>query len=175
MKITCDVILDLIPLVKDGVASDDSTQIVHEHLKSCQSCQAEYDLFETPNVTEPRVKDEKIIFAIKRSIFITQLTILLIGAIIGIALTNSMGMFYNFLIMPLIGAISFFIFKRKVYWALVAIFILSFIWQLMTVLIIGEFAPVAFTSSFTYSIIYTILVGLGVVIAFLLKFAFQKG
>lgn len=175
MKVTCDVILDLIPLVKDGVASEDSTNLVQQHIQECQSCQEEYDLFEIPSVTEPSLKDEKIISAIKRSIFATQLSILFIGAIFGIMLTNSMEMFYNFLIMPIIGAISFFIFKRKAYLALIAIFFLSFTWQLASKMILGELAPVAFTSSFTYSIIYTILVGLGVVIAFLLKFAFQKG
>ena len=45
MKISCDVILDLIPLVKDGVASDDSSTIVKEHIKNCESCRAEFDIF----------------------------------------------------------------------------------------------------------------------------------
>ena len=37
MNISCDIILDLIPLVKDGVASEDSVKIVHEHIKAAKA------------------------------------------------------------------------------------------------------------------------------------------
>lgn len=38
MKISCEVIGDLLPLYHDHVCSEDSTAIVEEHLKSCQNC-----------------------------------------------------------------------------------------------------------------------------------------
>ena len=128
MKISCNVIFDLIPLVKDGVASDDSVIIVNEHIKGCESCRAEFKTFDTVKIEQPPIKDEKIIFAIKRSVFITQLIILLAGAILGIALSNSMGMFYNFLIMPIIGGVSYVAFKRRWYLAPLAIFTFTYLW-----------------------------------------------
>lgn len=174
MNITCNVILDLIPLVVDGVASEDSIIIVNEHVKSCESCKAELENSHTFNVDQTPIKDEKIIFTIKRSIFITQLTILILGAIIGIALSNSMGMFYNFLIMPIIGGISYITFKRKCYLAPIAIFILTFLWQSIAGIASGGFEWAALYSGSFYSVIYFVLVGLGTIIAMLLKFSFKK-
>lgn len=174
MNISCDVILDLIPLVKDGVASDESTLLVNEHIKSCESCKAEFDIFEAANIEHISLKDKKIISAIKRSIFITQITILVIGAIIGVALSNSMGMFYNFIIMPIIGSVSFVAFKKKWYLTPIAIFTLTYLWQTITGIESGGFDWVALYSGLYYSIIYAVLVGLGVIITMLLKFAFKK-
>lgn len=39
MKISCNVIEDLLPLYIDDVVSEDSRQLVEQHLKECQSCQ----------------------------------------------------------------------------------------------------------------------------------------
>lgn len=41
MKVTCDVIRDLLPLYLDGVCSEDSRQLVEEHLQTCESCRRE--------------------------------------------------------------------------------------------------------------------------------------
>lgn len=174
MNISCDVILDLIPIVKDGVASNDSTILVNEHIKNCENCKDELETFDNIKVDQLPIKDEKIIGAIKRSIFITQTIILIVGAIVGIALTNSMGMFYNFIIMPIIGGVSFVAFKRKWYFAPLAIFVLTYLWQTIIGIVLGGFDWIALYSGLSYSIIYTVLVGLGVVIAMLLKFAFKK-
>ena len=39
MKISCDVIEDLLPLYIDDMVSEDSRQLVEEHLKECTTCQ----------------------------------------------------------------------------------------------------------------------------------------
>lgn len=41
--ISCDVCRDLIPLVADGVASEDSEALVHAHVTHCPACQAYLD------------------------------------------------------------------------------------------------------------------------------------
>lgn len=41
MKISCEIIKDLLPLYHDGVCSSDSRTLVEEHLASCESCKAE--------------------------------------------------------------------------------------------------------------------------------------
>jgi len=174
MSISCDLILDLIPLVKDGVASEDSNIAVNEHIKNCKSCRNEFDTFEATKVETESIKDQNIIFAIKRSIFITQLIILMAGAISGVALSNSMNMFYNFIIMPIIGGISLVVFKRKWYLAPLAIFVLTNLWQSITGIVSGEFDWTLLYSGLYFSIIYTILVVLGTTITMLLKFAFKK-
>jgi len=174
MKISCDVILDLIPLVKDGVASEGSSLIVNEHIKKCETCQAEFEESYKIELKQPSIKDEKIISAIKRSIFISQIIILILGGIVGIIITDTVGTFYNLIIMPIIGALSFLVLKRKWYWASFAIFIITYLWQTTMFIISDGFSLLTLSSGLYFSVIYTILIGLGVIIAKLLKFTFKK-
>ncbi|HWQ70811.1 MAG TPA: zf-HC2 domain-containing protein [Desulfitobacteriaceae bacterium] len=46
MKISCEIIKDLLPLYHDGVCSNDSKTIVEEHLAYCDSCKAELQAME---------------------------------------------------------------------------------------------------------------------------------
>ena len=39
-EISCDICRDLLPLVQDGVASEDSRAAVEAHLRSCPACRA---------------------------------------------------------------------------------------------------------------------------------------
>ena len=41
MKISCEIINDLLPLYHDGVCSNNSKMMVEEHLAYCDSCKAE--------------------------------------------------------------------------------------------------------------------------------------
>lgn len=41
MKIPCKVIKDLLPLYIDDVCSDDSRQLIVEHLSECEDCRSE--------------------------------------------------------------------------------------------------------------------------------------
>ncbi|MGH4117466.1 zf-HC2 domain-containing protein [Clostridium sp.] len=174
LNISCNVILDLIPLVKDGVASDDSTTIVNNHIKACASCKSEFETFDTIDVQQSSIKDKKIIFAMKRSIFITQIIILMAGGILGVALSNSMGMFYNFMIMPIVGGVSVVVLKRKWYLTPIVIFITSYLWTAISEIVANGFEWIFLYSGVYYGIIYTFLVLLGVLIAMLLKITFKK-
>lgn len=41
MKISCEIIRDLLPLYHDGVCSNESRQMIEEHLSECENCRAE--------------------------------------------------------------------------------------------------------------------------------------
>lgn len=43
-RINCNIITDILPLYVDGVVSDDTKEIVEEHLKGCEECNKEYKL-----------------------------------------------------------------------------------------------------------------------------------
>lgn len=43
MKVSCDIIKDLLPLYYDGVCSAASRIMVEEHLEECQDCRAELE------------------------------------------------------------------------------------------------------------------------------------
>ena len=44
MKITCDVIQDLMPSYVDGILSEDSRTLVEEHMGTCQECRKMYEI-----------------------------------------------------------------------------------------------------------------------------------
>jgi hypothetical protein len=114
----------------------------------------------------------------KKGIYLFSIIVLLIGAMIGVGLTNNKGTFYNILIMPLLGAIGYFALKKRWYYVPMGILALTFVWVLirnamegmLSQGLIGE----ALTGSLFFSMIYIILAMIGVSIAALLKYAFGR-
>jgi len=48
-KISCDICGDLVPLVKDGIASEDSCNAVIKHTNECEACNLLFNEFEEIN------------------------------------------------------------------------------------------------------------------------------
>lgn len=46
MKVSCEIIKDLLPLYHDGVCSKESRAIIEEHLLECDSCRDELQAME---------------------------------------------------------------------------------------------------------------------------------
>ncbi|MGI5852404.1 MAG: zf-HC2 domain-containing protein, partial [Caldicoprobacterales bacterium] len=63
---SCQVCRDLIPLVKDNVASEESRKLVLEHIRQCGACKDEY---ENGYGTLPEMDDERVLQKIKRRLF----------------------------------------------------------------------------------------------------------
>lgn len=176
MKVTPDVIRDLIPLVKDGVASSDSAKLVEDYMKQDPDMREEYDSYGNIPLERDDSRDQRIVAGIKRGVVMTQLFILLLGATIGIAMTGSFGMFYNLVIMPFVGTLAVFSMKRA--WSLampLIVFAGAYLYQFMSSVFSGGWNPVVWGTSLPYSGIYALLTAIGVVIGLLLQFAFQKG
>ncbi|MPN33790.1 hypothetical protein SDC9_181282 [bioreactor metagenome] len=87
MKVSCNVILDLIPLVKDNVASEDSINLVLEHLKNCESCKLEFG--NDTSLIQTEFNDKRVVYSIKKKLFLTMSALLFIGASIGMALNKN--------------------------------------------------------------------------------------
>lgn len=171
-KITCDMCMDLMPLVKDGIASEDSRLAVEEHIKTCESCKKMYD----GKTTEPssvNVDLELELGKLKRKLQNFSTVLMMFGVFFGLSLTASEEMFYNSLVMPVIGALGYVIFRWK---AVYQIPILLLVMQLLINsfgMVRGmEIMPVMGVVMWVG--IYTFFVELGVVVAGLLHFAFRK-
>lgn len=50
MKITCDVVKDLLPLYQENMLSDDSRALVNEHIADCDACKKVLDYMKTETV-----------------------------------------------------------------------------------------------------------------------------
>ena len=51
-KISCNIIRDILPLYLDDVVSDDTKELVEEHLETCDACRMEADILGR-NITLP--------------------------------------------------------------------------------------------------------------------------
>jgi len=179
MNMPCEVIRDLIPLCKDGVASQESCHLVEEHVALCPSCRKEYEEAGSAPVTDLPMTDEKqFIKNLQKYAFKMQGLLLLSGAILGVSMTFSMNIFYNFILMPFVGILSFFIFHKRFYIGPILVFVLSmisnFIYGVFNEGISLRELSEVFTSWGIYSTVYASLVFLGCGIGWLLLYAFGK-
>ncbi|SCG99364.1 MULTISPECIES: zf-HC2 domain-containing protein [unclassified Romboutsia] len=174
-KISCDICMDLIPLVKDKVASEDSQNAVIKHIDKCSQCRS---LFNETNTKNHNIDDKKIISKIKKQLILVSVILVILGSFIGIAITESENMFYNILIMPTIGALSYFALRKKSYITLVTMFAFTYVYNLIKYIIGGIFDKSQLLSYITapilWAIIYTGLCAIGILIGFLLYIALKK-
>ena len=87
-EITCDLCMDLMPLVKDGVASEDSVSAVRNHLASCESCRALFDGDVPPPVDTARSFEK-----FYRRLQLFSAMVMMFGIFFGLSLTAGSGIF----------------------------------------------------------------------------------
>ena len=167
-EISCEICRDLIPLVEDGVASEDSRRAVEEHTAHCPACRAQYT-GEVP----PAADAEHAFFKLQQKLRFFSVFLMMLGIFVGLSLTASAGMFYNILIMPVIGALGYLVFRWK---ALYELPILLFVTQVVINGInwLRNTEYLELFDIFFFIVIYVGLVLVGVLIAALLQYAFQK-
>lgn len=174
-KISCDICKDLMPLVKDGIAGEDSRLAVEEHMKECESCRIMYGKV-VSGVSESNIElqMEAELGKLKRKLQIFSAVLMMFGAFFGLSLTASQEMFYNSLIMPVIGALGYVLFRWK---AVYRVPVLLLIMQLL-INFLGLARGMEYMAVIEVVLwvgIYTIFVEAGVLVAGLLHFAFKKG
>ena len=167
-EISCDVCMDLIPLVQDGIASKDSREAVEQHIKNCESCAACY------GGTIPPVADsERLIVDVRRKVQFFFVMLLMFGIFFGLGLTGSSELFYNSLIMPIVGIFGYVIFRWKSLYAVPLLLlitnVISFVLNVFRgIEEIGLYSRVMWTG------IYSVFVIVGIMIAGLIHYAFRK-
>ena len=180
-KISCYICIDLIPLVKDGIASEDSYNAVIEHINKCQTCKKFFDeIYETNIINNKNIKmnDKKVISKIKNQIMLSASIMIILGSFIGVCISESELMFYNIIIMPLIGGLGYFVFNKKFYIVPIGIFVMTYIWDFIKYIVERDLNGMDIASIIiipaTWAIIYSVLCMLGILIGFLLYIAFKK-
>lgn len=113
-KIECEICMDLIPLVKDGIASEESYKAVEAHVKECETCRKLYGENQEP--AQITTDENHAWKQIQKKWIGFFFALLCVGIVFGVSLTNQAEMFYNSLIMPIAGGCGYLIFqKRAVY------------------------------------------------------------
>ena len=165
-KISCDICVDLLPLMQDGVASDDSRNAVLRHMQECADCRALYE----GEIPAPS-SSKDLLKKIQRKARIFWAMVLMFGIFYGLMLTAGTGLFMNLIIMPIIGGISYYLFRWK---ALVILPPLLLVTHFITnaLGLGGEYlSPV---DVLLWTAIYCGIAAIGFVIAALLHFVFKK-
>jgi len=166
--ITCGLCMDLMPLVRDGLASDDSREAVERHVRSCAACRALYGAG-----APPAVPAGSAFVKLKRRLRFFFLMLLLFGMFFGLSLTAGAGQFYNTLIMPVIGAVGYVIFRWKAVYGVPLLLLLSH--SLLNLLrLTAEAEQLDAPSLFMWTALYSMFALTGVLIAGLLHYAFRK-
>ena len=165
-KISCDMCVDLMPLVQDGVASEDSRNAVLQHLQECPKCK---ELYEGEIPAPSGTKD--ILSKIKRRVQTFFAMVMMFGVFYGLTLTSGSGMFYNTMIMPVIGAIGYYLLRWKGLYLIPSLLLVShFVTNALG--LGGEY--LRFPELLSMTLIYCLVALVGFVIAALLHFVFKK-
>ena len=165
-KITCYMCIDLMPLVQDGVASEDSRNAVLQHLQECPDCRALYEgEIPTPSNTK------EILGKVTRRAQLFSAMVMMFGIFYGLMLTAGNGIFMNVIIMPIIGGIGYYLFRWKGLYIVPSLLLVTHI--ITNYLGLGEevLEPMGL---FMWTTIYCGVALVGFVIAALLHFAFKK-
>lgn len=167
--ISCDICMDLIPLVQDGIAAEDSRKAVEEHIANCESCREAYGNNKITLTTDVSVVFRKV----QRQIQTFTIVLMMLGMFFGVSFTASEQMFYNCIIMPIIGALGYMLLRWKAVYKIPILLILSHgVINLLNAL--RQMECLDIYSLFMWTFIYSMFVWLGVIIAWLLHYAFRK-
>ena len=89
MKYDCEVIRDLLPIYKDGVANKKSNEVVEEHLKECKMCEEYYNDLNEFEITFPEamvIENQNVVNYGKRIRKKRKWVFITVGSIIGFLL-----------------------------------------------------------------------------------------
>ncbi len=180
MKLDCCVVCDLLPLYVENMVSEQTAEYIKQHLLQCPDCQKEYDSFkdtgkldvlEVPaDLSQAEANPfRKIMRKLNRQMYGLSYGLIIFFILWGFSLTGGEDLMYNSVIMPMVGLFGYYVFRWK---ALYKMPVLLFVINLVAYNL--HFAKIDFISVFPWTAIYSIFVIVGVLIAFLLHFAFRK-
>lgn len=132
-EISCDVCKDLIPLVRDEIASEDSAALVREHVAHCPACRAE--LGEAP---PPVPSDGAALQKARRAMSLRGWAFAALGVALGLFLRLDETFIYNLLLMPAVGALLYLFGGKKWFYGPCAIAAAGGLCRLAAFLLVAE-------------------------------------
>lgn len=179
-KITCDICMDLMPLVRDGVASEGSENAVMKHISDCEDCKKIYDemyinnksIIEDDDIPKS-INIDKAAKKVEKKINKYLGMIIMFGIFFGLSLTASEEMFLNSFIMPIIGAFGYYLFRWKAAYTVPCIIVISnFI--INGIGFLRGVEPLDIMSVVMWGSVYSLFAIIGTIIAGLLHFGLRK-
>lgn len=150
MKDECQIVQDLLPLVNDDVASEASKAFVLEHCRHCEECKKL--LSQTKIPVNSQVIEKKLV---------KHLRIMMIGVtcfmmLFACSFSATQYQFHNFLLLPLMGALGYWLLKRYVFLLYLMIPIMHLLLGMIDVTYRDALVP--------YTLIYWFFMSIGILI-----------
>lgn len=174
VRIDCGICADLMPLVEDGVACEQSKRAVKEHMSACAKCRERYGAPENEEIeaSENRKDDERIIGRVRERISGWMLAGTMLSLVLGvlIAAMSEKGLYLIPLIFPAIcGAVYL---RGSRLWKWVPLMAMA-LWVIVTLLVSGSGSLLEVPLAFMLALIPLGLSYVGALAAALLKYAFK--
>lgn len=181
MKNECKIISDLLPLYSENLVCEETEEFVKNHLSECESCKKEFEALQSGDdlkevfeeETKKPVEDikpfKKIMKKMNMQVHSISYLLIIFFIFFGFLSMDSGDVFYNSLIMPIVGVFGYIIFRFRAFYKLP---ILLLVINLLACIL--NLADVEFYDIFFWTAIFTAFVFVGIIIAFLIHFAFRK-
>jgi len=180
MKIDCCAVRDLLPLYVENIVSEETAELVKEHLSECAECRDELEQLSEDNLADVRNFDrqnaDEILplkkFAKKLNVQMQSMSYVLIilFVFLGLFITEGSDMMYNSLIMPAVGIFGYYSFRFRALYKLPVILVLIEGFALLFGLVDTDI----FTLIVLWSGIYGLFIYAGVAVAALFHYAFKR-
>ena len=109
--ISCEVCRDLMPLVRDGVASADSEALVRVHTERCGGCRTMLESETPPEHSMP--DDARVLRRLRWRLLAQSVLFALVGVLGALWLTSRAGDVYLAWWLPLVGAACYYVLRRR--------------------------------------------------------------
>lgn len=109
--ISCEVCRDLMPLVRDGVASADSEALVRVHTERCGGCRTMLESETPPEHSMP--DDARVLRRLRWRLLAQSVLFALVGVLGALWLTSRSGGVYLAWWLPLVGAACYYVLRRR--------------------------------------------------------------
>lgn len=177
MKTECGIVKDLLPLYVENMVSAETERYVSDHLKECKECQMEFhslkegkNLLARATVTSANTKTfKKTMKRLNRQIYMFAYSLIIFFIFLGFSWTGGENLMYNSIIMPVVGIFGYCVFRWK------AVYKVPFLLLLIDLAVFAsQLIEIGFPDTLTWTLIYSAFVLVGIIIAFLLHYAFKK-
>ncbi len=181
MKNECKIVSDLLSLYSENLVCEETENFIKNHLSECEECKKDFELLKadteineafqkvTENQTENIKPLKKIMKKMNMQLHSISYLLIVFFIFFGFLSIDSSDVFYNSLIMPIVGVFGYIIFKFRAFYKLPIL--------LLIINISAGFFKVSdiqLADIFFWTAIFTLFVFIGILIAFLLHFAFRK-
>lgn len=180
MKTECSLVQDLLPLFAEDMVREETARYLREHLSQCPHCRAEYDAMKADTsllfpesacdlADEQEKTFTRLLKKLNRWYHYFACLLILLLLCLGFSWTGGENLMYNSLLMPVVGVFGYTVFRWKALYKIPLLLLVVELFLYVFGLIEGHLP-----SAFLWTALYSLFVLVGIIITFLLHFAFRK-